>query len=458
MIVMRFAPPDDEVELYKTVFDEDILGRKKVSEQLSALVERIEDPLVIALDGRWGTGKSYFLKRWVGAHTEQNDGSALTVYFDAFAHDYLSDPLIALVGALSNRAPKTDEPKLNRIKAAAAKFIKPALRIGLAIGTAGATTVLNEAGDAIAEAIGSEADRALEEFWKKEEGRAAAMDEFRRAIAMLTKFDDGSEKSRPLVIVVDDLDRCRPDFALEVLEVIKHFFAVPYVHFILGVNLYALENSVHSRYGAEIDASAYLQKFLSIEMQLPAHAGDPRHTKVPIKYLEVTAKKMNVSDHILDEVRTQIEMLLPRNHISIRDVGKILSSSALLPEQIQQGRIFLSAKFLIFNLLITRIIRPDLFRAMIESRIDAADLEDYFGGEDTYFREYLPGGAFNPNFDRKIQYRLKVWNYVIRGDGPENHGVDQKIAGELEEFLQREHPNRLPAIFNERFLRYFDLA
>ena len=96
---MRFLPPSDEVVLYETGFDNDFLGRRKFGEILSEVLERIEDPLVVALDGPWGTGKSYFLKRWVGAHTKQNSGSALILYFNAFAQ--LGRVLInrALLGA-----------------------------------------------------------------------------------------------------------------------------------------------------------------------------------------------------------------------------------------------------------------------------------------------------------------------------------------------------------------------
>jgi predicted KAP-like P-loop ATPase len=128
---MRFSPPDEDVELYKQGFDEDILNRVRAGKALSELLERIEDPLVVALDGRWGTGKTYFLKRWVGAHTLQNEGKATTVYFDAFAHDYLSDPLVALVGALSERTPKTRQTRLKRVQKAASKLAK---RLGRRLG------------------------------------------------------------------------------------------------------------------------------------------------------------------------------------------------------------------------------------------------------------------------------------------------------------------------------------
>lgn len=56
---MRIAPKDKKIELYKEGFGRgDILNRRELSEQLSDLVERIEDPLVVALNGSWGSGKS----------------------------------------------------------------------------------------------------------------------------------------------------------------------------------------------------------------------------------------------------------------------------------------------------------------------------------------------------------------------------------------------------------------
>jgi len=152
---MRFMPPEPAVELYKDGFGiSDILLRTKVSKALSSLVGRIDDPVVIALDGRWGTGKSYFLKRWVGAHTEENGGSATTIYFDAFAHDYLSDPLPALVSALSERVPSSSAPRVDKLKKAAFKLVRPLARAGLAAATYGASEAFNGAGDVIAESLG----------------------------------------------------------------------------------------------------------------------------------------------------------------------------------------------------------------------------------------------------------------------------------------------------------------
>ncbi|MFF0924524.1 P-loop NTPase fold protein [Rhizobium leguminosarum] len=105
---MKLFPTDPEVDLYNEGFgDTDFLGRKAVSRKLSALVDSLETPVVIALDGAWGTGETHFLRRWVGADKLENEGKAQTIFFDAFQHDYLEDPLFAITGSIGSRV---DEP------------------------------------------------------------------------------------------------------------------------------------------------------------------------------------------------------------------------------------------------------------------------------------------------------------------------------------------------------------
>lgn len=108
------------------------------------------------------------------------------------------------------------------------------------MGTAGATEIAGVIVDAGLEAGSKELEKAAGEFWKKEDGKRAAMEQFREALRKLTEPEDG-EAPKKLVVVIDELDRCRPDFALTLLEIVKHFFAVPHVHFVLGVNLRELQ-------------------------------------------------------------------------------------------------------------------------------------------------------------------------------------------------------------------------
>lgn len=453
---MRFLPPDDEVILYETTFENNLLGRNSLSKQISEMLEKIEDPLVVALDGRWGTGKSYFLKRWVAAHTVQNKGKGQTLYFDAFAHDYLSDPLVALVGALSERFERNSKSKITKLKKTASKFLKPATRLTLSIATVGATTVLSDVGDVIAKAIEDESKKALEDLWKREQGRHEAMKEFHNAIKALTEGSDESER-KPLIIVIDELDRCRPDYALEVLEVIKHFFAVPRVHFILGVNLLALENSVKARYGIEMDASSYLRKFLSVTVNLPKNIGDQQKTSSILAYVDYLGKSMEISPYLLGEIRQQIRILSRENEISIRDVGKIMSRANLLPEDAKGENLYQGWRMVAVTLLITMEIRPDYVQKFLSKTISERELSSYFGATKRYLAEFLENGEWNPDRDRELRYRYSVWRWLVNDGVSEVNEDTRSIVSLFDRFGSADSAKDVPQIVYERWLTVFKL-
>ena len=67
---MSFLIPEPEIALYNTGFpDDDFLQRKPEGDRLSRLLQGIDQPMVVALDGGWGSGKTVFLKYWVGQHS-----------------------------------------------------------------------------------------------------------------------------------------------------------------------------------------------------------------------------------------------------------------------------------------------------------------------------------------------------------------------------------------------------
>ncbi len=115
------------------------------------------------LDGAWGSGKSVFLKCWVGAHRLENEGSAQTVYFDAFRHDYLDDPLLGLMSVIADRFEAADErpQALERAKKAVAVLSKPAARLILAAATAGVSELTGVIGDAVAHGSAREVEERL---------------------------------------------------------------------------------------------------------------------------------------------------------------------------------------------------------------------------------------------------------------------------------------------------------
>ncbi len=402
---MRLFPRQKDVLLYSEGFgDDDLLERKPAGERISELLERVDDPMVLAVDGPWGSGKSYFLRRWVGAHTAENGGTATTVYFDAFANDYLDDPLIGLTGAIGERLPAgKSRVSWKKAKKVAVTLARPILRIGAAAATAGATEVAGPILDAAIEAGGKQAEEAAEAFWKREDGRRAAMVQFRAALAELTK--DGV----PLVIVVDELDRCRPDYALSVLEVIKHFFAVERVHFVLGVNLDALEHIVRVRYGAGVNAPDYLKRFVSLSMQLPQFVGQNSSLHATIKYLQSAGLDMGIEPKAIEIAEEQLELLITTNPISLRDVEKVLTRLALLPRRHKFGSLYAGYQKVIVSLVIWQVLRPEFYHRALRQTLGVDELQAFFG----ITRPMLDSKS--DVYKHAAYILLGTWNYALTG-------------------------------------------
>lgn len=397
---MRRLFPDPKVKrLYEDGFGEnDFLNRRQTGEALSDLLNRLEEPLVVALDSQWGSGKTWFLQRWVGEHDKANENS-IVVYFDAFAHDYVSDPLPALVSELVGRT--GDKETFKSIKKVAFKFVQAGVRLGAAVATSG----LSEAGGVLATSVADEAEKHLEEFWKQEESRSKAMEEFRTALESLVSGENGKR----IIFVVDELDRCRPDYALEVLEVIKHFFLVDNVHFVLGVNLRALEKMVSTRYGADINAGEYLQKFIRIKLELPEVDNDEKRGNRNVsRYLNYLCQQMEVPDHIAKWLKTRIKLVSRSNSVSLRQIEHIVSAVTLASSKALNHDVnsLEGTHAVMVDLIIAKVVRPELYPKFLDAAVTPDDLYSYLGYSDSLPKlhpEYLAEGQ-SPRENPKIKF------------------------------------------------------
>ena len=363
--------------------DNDLLQRRKPGEALSKLMRSYVKPRVVALNGNWGTGKTWFLERWRKHHRDRF-ADTIVVYFDAFEHDYISDPLPALVTALAKENP---DGNIKEIKEAAFKLAQPLARKALAIAGPGTSEIVNLLGEFI-NALTDE-----KEYWNNEKERMEGMGKFRSALEVLISQENGKR----LIFVVDELDRCRPDYALEVLEVIKHFFSVDNVHFILGVNLKALGDMVRVRYGSKIDAEAYLEKFIQIKLALPEEFSEGIQSQLNVlKYLNYLCQKMQIPSHIGEWLKVRAKFVCRINSISFRQIEHIVSAVALAsPESRrtngqEKGYYYDGRYAIMVDLIIARVVCPKLHPRFLDATITPEELQSYLGnlellsGEETY--------------------------------------------------------------------------
>lgn len=452
---MKLFPTNDDLVLYKTGFEDDFLGRKKLSKQLSELVEKIEDPIVVALDDEWGNGKTYFLKRWVGAHETENDGTATTVYFDAFEHDYLSDPLLSIISAISDRLPEEQRAAFEVAKTLGARLARPALMAALSAITFGAKQHLDDMGDAIADALSGEAKDFASGIWSAEQERKDAVQDFRERLAELT-----SGGAPALVVVVDELDRCRPDYALSVLEIIKHFFSVPNVHFVLGVNGSALESSVRARYGSGINAERYLRKFINLSFSLPRVVDRRNSVSVLSKYARKLIGEMGLQRDFAEHCVELIACVADGRKIALRDVEKILSKVALLPQQ-DKLPTFLSGWIdIICVMTVSSVIDPDLHTKFLAGTASNKEIRNFLNAPESVTLESSDEGR-NRNYDHQRSLWFYTTHYCCGAETLEN--TDRvpswlnEIGTRFDRFGHEGDPKQIPASIQSDFVDLFRL-
>jgi len=289
----------------------DVLGRRDVANFLDGVISAKvaaqqvngqEGALCIAIDGDWGVGKTFFVDRW----TKELSGKQFPVVrFDAWKNDLADDPLIGFISELKH----TLEPWIARLPVSAkirggltrrAKtVIKQAARATLPLaasaGTAFAMRHLGEQGvGALKDAFGDVevpeadvvktaaqfkiSDKVLQAFFdsalKKHQGRQAAITNLVEQLESLVEFMKGEPIIQlPLFIFIDELDRCRPDYAIRLLEGMKHLFNAKGVCFVVTTNLLQLSEAIKAVYGNNFDGYGYLKRFFDFEYQLPDPEG-----------------------------------------------------------------------------------------------------------------------------------------------------------------------------------------
>ena len=354
----------------------DIFNRKAYGESLFNLINNTEDELVLALDAPWGEGKSTFIKMWRGLSAENK---VANVYFDAFENDYQQDPLLAISSQLYALIDKKDDSTQAEFKKKALSALKvigrASLRVGIKALTAGVLdeTILEQT-DNIEDAS-DEASDLIDNFIAKQltksEENSKSLIAFKEYLSALgEKLGNGKN----LVFIIDELDRCKPRFALSILESIKHLFSVPHITFVLVMNRTQLEEAVKCEYGAGVDASRYLQKFVSVWTSLPKSNQD--HRVLGNSYVRNCLKAMNF------EVKTQaqqdaigyIEELVNYYDLSLREVEKSLTNFAIIYNATEECNIISEYLTIAIFLCVIKVIKPEIYNKLSRKKIDYPEL------------------------------------------------------------------------------------
>ena len=226
----------------------DEFNRKPIAKKIITLLESDIDVSPLLIDGDWGTGKSEFCQKLINLMDKEKYH---LVYVDAFKTDYMEEPLLALLAeiiktcTLGEKTEKQVERQKELIKAlaSAAKFgVKTVLKAGVNFLLKQNVEELSEEWKgAVEEPIKELAEKTIEattEALLKEQVEAE------RNIKALQDCLKGIAKDKPIIIFIDELDRCRPDYAIDMLEIIKHVFEIDKIKIVLVANMKVIRLAV----------------------------------------------------------------------------------------------------------------------------------------------------------------------------------------------------------------------
>lgn len=371
------VPPIEISDDQGFLSDVDIFNRKPFGEALLSLIQNTEDELVLALDAPWGEGKSTFIRMWRGLLSEKN---VPNVYFDAFENDYQADPFLAISSQIYSLIDDEDEESHKEFKDKATSALKVIGRAGIRIGikalTAGVLdeTVLEDTGnikDASKEASDLVDGYIASQLTKVDEDKEC-LAAFKEYLALLGEKLGGEGR---VVFIIDELDRCKPKFALSLIESIKHLFSVPNITFLLVMNRSQLEEAVRCEYGSGVDASRYLQKFVSIWTSLPK--SNDRYTSIPKKYLQNCLSRMEyqLQTRTHESTIEFFEDLVTYYDLSLREIERSLTSFAIV-HNVTDGNLNSDYSWISVFVAVIKATKPDIYRRLANNSITYEEILD----------------------------------------------------------------------------------
>jgi predicted nucleic acid-binding protein len=259
----------------------DVLRRKKYADFLTQYLVAKEGPFVININAPWGSGKTFFIEHWCEDLKKEHP----CVLFNAWENDFSNDPLLSVISHIKESlqsylsvSDKEDEAIKSGLFSIG-RLIKSVIPIlakaaaSKAIGELGYKEISDLITEKDEESVTAIVGRVTEELVENNKAAKDAIKNFQISLADLIEkltCDQGHLK-KPLFIFIDELDRCRPLYAIELLERIKHLFGVPGIVFVIATDTEQLKHSINAIYGSGFDSTTYLRRFFdqSYTLSLP---------------------------------------------------------------------------------------------------------------------------------------------------------------------------------------------
>ena len=393
---MKIKPADIKIP-QDNPFKHDLLDRKETVLALTSLLQNLDTPYTMSIDASWGNGKTTFLNMW--KQHLRNEGFPV-VSFNAWETDFTGIPLVALTSELMEAIETYEEEfdieldaPVHKIQTLLKRLV-PTGVVGLvyllnylssilsdaslmSAAAAGATAGLGAANSAIA--LTDESQTGPLEPATYMDAKST-IEDFREELKGVAHELSAKHDNKPLVIAIDELDRCRPSYAVELLEIVKHFFAVDNIVFVLAIDKSQLTHAINAIYGSNFDSIGYLRRFIDLDLRLPV----PEQTDFVDQALLNAGVFLNIGRFQLDYislnsvVKGMLSAFLGASPLSLRQIQQATIRLGLALASIEPGTPRSFPAFALITLL--REIDSDIYHKFIRSEVTDIEVSNFVFG------------------------------------------------------------------------------
>jgi len=253
---------------------QDILNRQEYIDKLIKIIDCSSPKKAgtcFAIDGQWGVGKTYILEMLeeqleVIQLEETNDNKYFVFNYNCWEYDYYEEPSIAIIAAMIDKLDKKEAFFIENVN------VDEVIRSSWNIAK---EKILEIAGEFSKNKIGVNLVELVKNVKEDKEEREKEKYEFDEMFAFRKTLTGARDrltelaKTKSIVFIVDELDRCLPDYAIKVMERLHHLFdGIDNITVLLSVDSKQLDHSIQKIYGNEENIDGYLKKFIDFTLTL----------------------------------------------------------------------------------------------------------------------------------------------------------------------------------------------
>lgn len=327
-----------------------------------------EGSYTFAIYGEYGSGKTYFLNAFQEILSNNNcqvkeefelQANFKLIKINAWEEDYLKDPILSIGLKIANEM--KEDKKLSDELSKNALLLGKNLLLNIVKNNLCGNIITN----AVEETL-NDANKNINEYYLNyKEYLKNIKESLTEYIEKLKENQADKTKNTKLLILVDELDRCRPDYAIEFLEAINHIFSVKNLIFVFSIDKNALKSAMTTIYGANMDFDNYMKKFIHSDVSLNKLT-DGDNEEIIEHYIKIYYKDKNEVDQYA--LKKNLTLILNHFELNPRNIEYMIRICKSLDKELSKNNEFIMP--LIFTLSCIKSKYHDEYYELFNNKLD----------------------------------------------------------------------------------------